>query len=185
VSSLVARCQQGSHTQYRSRGDYDAIIIDLLDPDHHSSTPFERIDELLDAAQCTLADDGVLIAQIGAPSTPQGRLRRRANANLNVMSRIVRRFRADRVFVYDVFVPSFREQRSIVCVCRSEECALRWAARGAVVDNEISERVSSPTLHALRFFNGDIMAHFHSPSIPWDDRVKAAAAAAAAVDFVE
>jgi len=147
---------------------FDILVMDLLDPTDPwvSSKMATELysSRLLSGLSCALHDDGVFITNFG--TAPE------LNSVVDTSDKVEILELLAKVYPHGVkpitfFMPSWKDEWSVVVACKSASCAQRWAFEPARVELALRSRVVSSAL-PLSHYDGGTHLKYRHPTREWE-----------------
>lgn len=164
------------HTRYGPGKDtttFDVLIVDALDPEEEVvfAVDLYADDQFISSILRSLADDGVLLIQIGtAPDIldPKADI-----GSFSIREKLFNLFEGHAdvasMHVYEEDC-GFLEPHSFLVVCKDISCRNRWNARTDAVDYEIFSRIlpTKSGKNALEVYDGATQHKYQVPPMAWE-----------------
>jgi len=176
LTLVVENAVEYFHTRYGSEkvtDPFDVLIVDALDPEEEVvfAVDLYADDVFISSMLRSLADDGVLLIQIGTASEisdPKADI-----GSFSIREKLFNLFEQHSdvasIHVYEEDC-GFLEAHSFLVVCKDISCRTRWNARTDAVDYEIYSRIlpTKSGKNSLEVYDGATQHKYQVPPMAWE-----------------
>ena len=146
---------------------FDAIILDLIGPESPASKELYTSEFFSRLSSCVLNDRGNLISILGAsPESPYPTMSTSLN-QLSLIQNISKYFAPSSTFVYDMYIPSFREEYAFVVAMKDRNVAESWFDSVPMVNFALRTKLSRKA-YPLAFYDGAVQHGLQHPNSGWE-----------------